>query len=546
MRFTRRGEKGLQRARILVVVVAYEAERHVVDTFERIPEAVLRDPEVDFVCLDDGSSDAGADLLAGWAEERELDNLSVLHNPVNQGYGGNQKLGYRLAVDGGYEFVILLHGDGQYAPELLSQFIETWRRERPDVVLGSRMAEPGGARAGGMPFYKLAGNRILTTIQNSLTGLGLSEYHTGYRGYSTAFLSRVPFELNTNDFHFDTEILLQAAHLGLRIVEFPIPTRYADEVSHVAGFSGVRYGANVLRATLGYRMHQLGMFTSLRYRDLGHTRYRDKTQMLYSSHRLALETVRRIRPKRVLDLGCGPGSVARECRQMGAEVVGVDLIEPPAGTVDQFFRADLDHDPVPVDPFDFDCVLLLDVIEHLSEPERFLMGLRNSSRHPAYRVRPTFVISTPNVAFAAIRANLLLGRFTYADRGIMDVTHKRLFTRSSLTNALRDCGYEISSVRPVPVPFENIVTGRPRLGRILTRIASSLCRIWPTMFAFQFVCVCEPRPGVSQILSASEQRYVGDRAPRPGDAVPADETAAESLSSVSPPPTQRRNIARRV
>ncbi len=527
MRFPRRDGKGPQRrGKILVVVVAYEAERHVVDTFERIPEAVLRDPEVDFVCIDDASSDAGADLAAGWAEERDLDNLTVLHNPVNQGYGGNQKLGYRLAIDGGYEFVILLHGDGQYAPELLDQFVETWRHERPDVVLGSRMAEPGGARAGGMPFYKLVGNRVLTRIQNSLTGLDLSEYHTGYRGYSTAFLARIPFELDTDDFHFDTEILLQAAHLGARIVEFPIPTRYADEVSHVAGFQGVRYGLNVLRATLGYRMHQFGMFTSLRYRDLGHSRYRDKTEMLYSSHRLALDAVRRLGPKRILDLGCGPGSVAMECRRMGAEVVGVDLIEPPEGTVDRFFQADLDHDPVPVDPFDFDCVLLLDVIEHLIEPERFLIGLRNSSHQPAYRAQPTFVISTPNVAFAAIRANLLLGRFTYADRGIMDVTHKRLFTRSSLTTALRDCGYEISSVRPVPVPFENIIVNRPRLGRALTRGASVLSRVWPTMFAFQFLVVCEPRPGVSQILSASEQRYVGESAPRPEDTVITGEAAA--------------------
>jgi glycosyltransferase involved in cell wall biosynthesis/2-polyprenyl-3-methyl-5-hydroxy-6-metoxy-1,4-benzoquinol methylase len=508
-------KRDAHRGKILVVVVAYQAERHVIETFERIDDSVLRDPEVDFVCLDDGSTDSGADRLAHWAEERELDNLTVLRNPVNQGYGGNQKLGYRLAVDGGYEFVILLHGDGQYAPELLGQFIETWRRERPDVVLGSRIAEPGGARRGGMPFYKLVGNRILTTIQNALTGLGLSEYHTGYRGYSTAFLSRVPFELDTNDFHFDTEILLQAAHLGARIVEFPIPTRYADEVSHVAGFSGLRYGANVLKATIGFRMHQLGVFTSLRYRDLGHARYRDKTQMLYSSHRLALEAVQRIKPRRVLDLGCGPGSVARACRELGAEVVGVDLIEPPPGTVDHFFRADLDQDPLPVDPYDFDCVLLLDVIEHLSEPERFLIGMRNKSRHPAYERRPTFILSTPNVAFAAIRANLLLGRFAYADRGIMDVTHKRLFTKSSLMAALRDSGYELRSVRPVPVPFENIVTGRPRLGRMLTRIASLLCRVWPRMFAFQFLVVCEPLPGVSQVLSASEQRYVGAHAPRP-------------------------------
>jgi glycosyltransferase involved in cell wall biosynthesis len=521
MSLIRLGKKDLQRREVLVVVVAYEAERHVLETFERIPESVLRDPEVDFVCLDDASHDAGADLLAAWARERDLDNLTVLHNPINQGYGGNQKLGYRLAIDGGYRFVILLHADGQYAPELLDRFIETWRRDQPDVVLGSRMAEPGGARRGGMPFYKLAGNRILTAVQNALTHLGLSEYHTGYRGYSTAFLSRVPFELNTNDFHFDTEILLQAAHVGATIVEFPISTRYADEVSHVAGLSGFRYGANVLKATFGYRMHQFGMFTSLRYRDLGTSPYRDKTEMLYSSHRLALEAIRKLGPKRVLDLGCGPGAVARQCRELGAEVVGVDQREPLPGAVSRFIRADLDTDALPVDPFDFDCVLLLDVIEHLSEPERFLIGMRNASHHTAYgEESPVFLISTPNVAFAAIRANLLLGRFAYADRGIMDVTHKRLFTRSSLTSALRDCGYEVRSVRPVPVPFENILTGSPRLGRALTRIASFLCRVWPTMFAFQFLVVCEPRPGVSQILGASEPRYVGARAPRPDDAAP--------------------------
>ena len=165
-------------------------------------------------------------------------------------------------------------------------------------------------------------------------------------------------------------------------------------------------------------------------------------------------------------------------------------------------------------------MLLLDVIEHLSEPERFLIGMRNASAHPAYERRPTFILSTPNVAFAAIRANLLLGRFAYADRGIMDVTHKRLFTRSSLVAALRDSGYEIRSVRPVPVPFENIVTARPRLGRMLTRIASFLCRVWPRMFAFQFMAVCEPLPGVSQVLNASEQRYVGAHAPRPEEAGP--------------------------
>jgi len=489
--------------RILVFVVAFEAERHLVDTFERIPEDVLRDSAVDFVCIDDASGDAGSAMLARWAAERELERVAVMRNPVNQGYGGNQKLGYRLAIDRGYDFVILLHGDGQYAPELLSRFVETWREERPDVVLGSRMAEPGSAREGGMPAYKWLGNRTLTTFQNVVTGLDLSEYHTGYRGYSTDFLRRIPFEANTNDFHFDTEILLQAAHLGARLVEFPIPTRYGDEVCHVPGLD---YGANVVKATTQFRLHQLGMLCSLKYRDLGSSPYGDKTEMLYSSHTIALDVVRRHGMKRVLDIGCGPGQVARECKKLGADVVGLDSREPLPGAMDEFHQVDLDGDEIPVDPFDFDGVLMLDVIEHLSEPEKFLLSLRNQSSARAYdRPPPTMVISTPNVAFAAVRLALLFGRLAYADRGILDVTHKRLFTRSSLLGTLRSCGYEIESVEPVPAPVEVVKPGR--MGRILTRVTTALARLWPTMFAFQFLVVCRPRPGVNQILAASEERY---------------------------------------
>jgi SAM-dependent methyltransferase len=494
--------------RILVFVVAFEAERHLVDTFARIPEGVLRDPGVDFVCIDDASQDAGSAMLARWAEERDLEGVAVMRNPVNQGYGGNQKLGYRLAIDRGYDFVILLHGDGQYAPELLSRFVDTWREQRADVVLGSRMAEPGLARRGGMPAYKWLGNRTLTSFQNVVTGLELSEYHTGYRGYSTEFLSRVPFEANTNDFHFDTEILLQAAHLGARIVEFPIPTRYGNEVCHVPG---VDYGVNVVKATTQFRLHQLGVLCSLKYRDLGTSPYGDKTQMLYSSHRLALGWVRRRGMRRILDIGCGPGQVARECRRLGAEVVGLDGREPLPDAVDEFHRVDLDSEELPVDPSGFDGVRMLDVIEHLSEPEEFLLSLRNQGGGRAYdRPAPTMIVSTPNVAFAAVRFALLFGRLAYADRGILDVTHKRLFTRSSLVGTLRSCGYEIESVEPVPAPVEVVRPGR--VGRILTRFTTALAKLWPTMFAFQFLVVCRPRPGVNQILAASEHHYAGARA----------------------------------
>jgi glycosyltransferase involved in cell wall biosynthesis len=487
---------------ILVFVVAFEAERHLVSVFERIPKEIFSDPAVHVLCIDDASQDRGGEVLMGWARERGLeDRITILRNPVNQGYGGNQKLGYRMAVDRGYDLVILLHGDGQYAPELLPEIIATWRGGEADVILGSRMLEPGGARRGGMPLYKWVGNRILTTFQNRLTGEGLSEYHTGYRAYTTRFLISVPFEMNTNDFHFDTDILLQAAHVGARIVEIPIPTRYGDEECRVPG---LRYSRDVVGSTLRFKLHQMGMLCSLKLRHLKPIRYQDKTAVPYSSHAMALQEVRKTAPRRLLDIGSGPGFVAAQCVEEGISVTAVDREPPLPGNNFEFAAADLESDRLPVDPGDFDCVLLLDVIEHLRDPEGFMVSLRHRAERPYPPEGEPFrvVLSTPNVAFVAVRFNLLLGRFPYAERGILDITHKRLFTRSSLVTLLRDCGYRIDKIRPVPVPFETVVGGR--MGWFLGFLSAVGARVWPTLFAFQFLVTCRPQPSVAQVLSCTE------------------------------------------
>jgi hypothetical protein len=135
----------------------------------------------------------------------------------------------------------------------------------------------------------------------------------------------------------------------------------------------------------------------------------------------------------------------------------------------------------------------------MADPESFLLALRNQS--PAMRAgnrRPLVVISTPNVAFAAIRLNLLLGRFNYAERGILDISHKRLFTRSSLRTALVDCGYTIDRLIPIGPPFQTVVGGS--IGKLLGKISDVLARAWPTMFAFQFIVTCRPRPGVRLLI----------------------------------------------
>lgn len=492
----------------LIFIVAYRAERHIESVLDRIPKDVLCNPRVRILCIDDASSDATSEKAADWAVRHQADNIVVLKNPVNQGYGGNQKLGYRLAVDLGFDFTILLHGDGQYAPELLGEFIETWKKTQADVVLGSRMQSWKSARAGGMPLYKALGNRTLTWFQNMMTGLGLTEYHTGYRGYSKKFLARVPFEANTNVFHFDTEILLQALHVNARFVEFPIPTHYGDEVCHV---NGMKYAWDVFKATIAYRLHRLGVMCSLKYRDLDPTPRKHEGPR-YLSQSKALQWLKKSPPKRLLDLGCGAAEVAQECARLGAETMGIDQRVPVPGSVDHFHRADIEAEPLPVDPFTYDTILLLDVLEELKDPEGFLNHLRNRSEVNTGHgwQAPMVIVSTPNIGHWAMRVNLLMGRFTYSERGILALTHKRLFTKRTLKRCLRDSGYKIEKLIPVGIPYHAVFGNN--LGWLLERISDGFAWLWPSVYAFSFVAVCRPLPGVKQVLGQAIVHHTGTKA----------------------------------
>lgn len=528
--------------RFLIYIVAYEAEQHLYDLFERIPFELFNRPDIQFLVNDDASSDDGPYVLRKWLLAHDIHNVTILKNRVNQGYGGNQKIGFRVAIDGGYAGLILLHGDGQYAPEFLTQFLEVMKESQPDVILGTRMHSTHSARKGGMPLYKLFGNRILTTFQNWLTGWKLSEYHTGYRAYGTKYLASVPFEINTNEFHFDTEILLQAAYVGASIKEIEIPTFYGDEICRVPG---LKYAWDVVTSTVQFKMHQLGMLCSLKLRNLSSDRYRDKTQAEYSSHAEALKVLQQHQAHDVLDIGCGLGYVASRCEQAGMRVTGLDCVTPIPGTMSEFHTANLEDNSLPVSISNYDSILLLDVIEHLADPEEFLLSLRNdaevthtestnelnskdleqaaplvdssaddkdrlwcsedeegaSGESQVEREKPSMpllILSTPNVAFVAVRLNLLLGRFNYAERGILDITHKRLFTRRSLLQMIQDCGYEIERVHGIGVPFSAVMP--TRTGRFLGSIANLFAKIWPSLFAFQFLVECRPRPGVSQVL----------------------------------------------
>lgn len=243
---------GKKTPRIGVFIIAYNAVNHLIKTISRIPKDVYDSVEEIFI-IDDCSPDNTYYAALGYKHAMGIDKLTIHRNKQNQGYGGNQKVGYRYAIDRGFDIVALVHGDGQYAPEALGDLLEPLVNGTADMVFGSRMSVRGQALKGGMPYYKFLGNRILTSIQNKLSGLTLSEYHSGYRLYSVHALKQIPFQKFTNTWHFDTEIILSLKERGLRIVERPIPTYYGDEICHV---NGIPYAMHCVHTTYQFWKHQ--------------------------------------------------------------------------------------------------------------------------------------------------------------------------------------------------------------------------------------------------------------------------------------------------
>ena len=238
----------MKKYKLLIFIVAYNHEKTIESVIKRIPKKLTNLYVLEILIIDDASSDKTFEISKKIQINQKKNNVNVkvFYNPINQGYGGNQKIGYHYSIKNNFDFVVLLHGDGQYAPEELPNLLNGLNRNKFDVVIGSRMIKKKNALKGGMPLYKLIGNIILTKIQNFLLNKNLAEFHSGYRIYSVKSLKSIPFHLNTNDFHFDTEILIQLFIINSKIKEISIPTFYGDEICHV---NGMKYAFNIVKTT---------------------------------------------------------------------------------------------------------------------------------------------------------------------------------------------------------------------------------------------------------------------------------------------------------
>lgn len=234
----------VEKPKVVVVMPAYNAAKTLRLTYDAIPKE-----DVDHMILvDDASRDETLQVA------REL-KLEVFVHGRNYGYGGNQKTCYTEALKAGADIVVMLHPDYQYDPTLLPNLVEPLKEREADVVLGSRLMQ-GNVVEQGMPWWKFMGNRFLTGIQNRVLKQNLTEYHTGYRAFSRRVLEEVPFLLNSDNFVFDQEMLVQAMHLGFRIKEVPVPTRYFAEASSASFSASVIYGLSILWLLARYVLHR--------------------------------------------------------------------------------------------------------------------------------------------------------------------------------------------------------------------------------------------------------------------------------------------------
>ncbi len=478
---------------MLLFIPAFEAARHIEWVIDRIPRNLDEDFDVEVLVIDDASSDGTAAYARRALGRSDLPyRWSVLANPRNQGYGGNQKMGYQYAIAEGFDVAVMVHGDGQYPPEVVADLATTALEH--GAAFGSRFSQRKGALDGGMPRYKYVGNRILTRLQNRLLETDLTEFHSGFRAYRVDVLRRIPFDLNSNDFHFDTEIFIQCSRVGIGIGEIAIPTHYGDEQCRVDGLS---YARHVVSQTMRSKLHDKGLFYERKFDVAGRVGLYEPKVDFPSPTTAAMARV--VPHSTVVDLGCSDGHLAEMLRGRGCRVIGVDVDDPiDTSPVDKFIRWNLDEG-MPLLEDDVDVVLLMDIVEHLRSPEDFCAQLAGFCRDRGVR---QVLVSTGNVAFVAQRVMLALGQFNYGPRGILDMTHTRLFTKRTVERLFRQAGFQIDESFGLPVPFP-LALGKGPLARIALAINRAAIRVSTRLFSYQVFLSLRPPVDLDELITHS-------------------------------------------
>lgn len=422
------------------------------------------------------------------------EKVTVLRSVRDYGYGGNRKIGLKYAIEQGFDFVAVLPAAEKAGAQELPLLLEAAVFEKAGLVHG----------ASGQVAARGWGVRARDRLANFTLNLDLPDWHSGLRCYAVDALKRVPFDLNSNRRRFDSQLLIQIKSLGEKIREVDL-----SHVYRAIGGPGVERveSSHPFRSALLYRLHQLHLYRHGRWLVDRGVHYTFKKSPL-GSHRQILAAI----PENssVLDLGCSHGLLAHELAKKGCRVVGVDRLprEKVKLPYDQYVQADLDQVTVDL-PYgrDFDVVIISDVIEHLKHRRGVMESVRRHLREDG-----RLILSTGNVAIWFYRISLLIGRFEYGPRGILDETHVRLYTRATFRRLVRQSGFEIVRESFTPLPFELIFETRADSWfiRFLDRCYHALARWSPEVFAYQFIVearVARLEAGEAPIWPRSKERH---------------------------------------
>lgn len=245
--------------KVVVIMPAYNAEKTLKQTYDEI----YHDFVDEVILVDDNSSD-NTKIVS-----KELNITTIVHSE-NKGYGANQKSCYKAALKAGADIVVMLHPDYQYTPKLIPAMVSMMAFEEYDAVMASRMLGNSSLK-GGMPFYKFLANKFLTAFENLFLGEKLSEYHTGFRGFTKEVLEKLPLADCDDDFIFDNEILALLFFNGYKIGELSCPTKYFKEASSINFMRSCKYGLGVLLVSIQYRLAKMGLKSKI---------FKDKAQKL--------------------------------------------------------------------------------------------------------------------------------------------------------------------------------------------------------------------------------------------------------------------------
>lgn len=432
-------------------VVLLEASPDVDRALDRIPPAVWSNlEEVVTFGNDDGRP-----------------KVTALPRLSNNAPGALRKAAFTYFLERGFDIIAFLRSDGLYPPELLAGLYRPIVADQADAVFGSPNVNHGGP---------------LNELEKMMFGIDLSNFHCGYRAYSLAALRSIQWQRLSDGETFDLELVLKLRHQNFRIKELPIP---GDCGSRVPLLRTLKQSIKT-----AYRYSQTSRSVK-RYPEFEEyfVHYPIK-ESKRSSHAYAEMLVGT--GNEVLDIGCGEGILAAKLSGNGNRVTGADILPRAANesALEQYFSVDLNHGIEPMvqtlDGKTFDRVLLLDVIEHLLQPEPLLAQCRGLLK-PDGRL----ILSVPNIANLTVRLSLLFGRFDYTERGILDKTHVRFFTRKTVRRMLRENGYEIVEERETVMPVE-ILFGLPAanpLMRFANNVLGGLTRILPGVFGYQIMLV---------------------------------------------------------